>query len=114
MSKQISDYITSMPEQRRQRFLSIHEFILNLYPGITVDMSYNMPTYRLRDGWVALANQKNYISLYTCSESHITPYKKKHPQQKTGKGCINFRARDEIHFDDLESVVRHAIEHPKS
>lgn len=90
--------------------MSIHKRILKLYPDAVIDMSYRMPTYRRGEGWVALANQKNYISLYTCAESHIETYKSRHPQQKTGKGCINFRARDEIYYDDLENVIRHAIE----
>ena len=91
--------------------MSIHRLIIQLYPGATVDMSYRMPTYRTGDAWVALANQKQYISLYTCSASHLEPYKQQHPQQKTGKGCINFRESDEIHYDTLEAVIRHAIEH---
>ena len=114
MTSDINTYVHSIPTQRLDRFLSIHNLILKLYPDATVDMSYKMPTYRVGDGWVALANQKNYISLYTCSETHLESYKQKHPQQKTGKGCINFRARDEIQLDDLETVIKHAIEHPKS
>ena len=106
----IKHYIQSIPEQRRERFISIHKRILKLYPDAVVDMSYGMPTYRHGDGWVALANQKNYTSLYTCAESHIEMYKSRHPRQKTGKGCINFRTRDEIYYDDLEDVIRHAIE----
>lgn len=107
----IEHYIESIPEQRRERFISIHKRILKLYPDAIVDMSYRMPTYRHGEGWIALANQNNYISLYTCAESHIETYKSRHPQQKTGKGCINFRARDEIVYDDLDDVIRHAIEH---
>lgn len=114
MNKKVQHYINSIPRDRTDRFLSIHNLILRLYPGATTDMSYKMPTYKTGDGWVALANQKNYISLYTCSASHLESYKKRHPQQKTGKGCINFRDRDEIHLDDLETVITHAIESPKS
>ena len=110
----IEAYMNSIPAQRLERFLSIHRLIVKLYPEASVDMSYRMPTYRVGEGWVALANQKNYISLYTCSESHLQPYKQKHPEQKTGKGCINFRARDAIHYDDLEAVIQHAIEQPKA
>ena len=110
----VNDYIQSIPDQRLDRFISIHNLILNLYPGATVDMSHKIPTYKAGDGWVALANQKNYISFYTCGASHLESYKQKHPQQKTGKGCINFRERDVIHLDDLESVIMHAIESPKT
>ena len=110
----VSDYIQSIPDHRLDCFLSIHNLILKIYPDASVDMSYNMPTYRVGNGWVALANQKNYISLYTCGASHLETYKQKHPQQKAGKGCINFRDSDEVHHDDLEVVIRHAVEYAKT
>jgi hypothetical protein len=54
----INDYIQSIPDHRLGRFLSIHDLILKTYPDASVDMSYKMPTYRVGNGWVALANQK--------------------------------------------------------
>jgi uncharacterized protein YdhG (YjbR/CyaY superfamily) len=109
----VNDYIQSIPDDRLDRFLSVHHLILKLYADATVDMSYKMPTYRAGDGWAALANQRNYISLYTCGASHPESYKQQYPQQKTGKGCINFRDSDEIHYDDLELAIRHAIKFVK-
>ena len=114
MHKEVQDYIASIPKNRIDRFMSIHNLIKKLYPETIIDMSYRMPTYKIGDGWIALANQKNYISLYTCGASHLDSYKQKYPQQKTGKGCINFRERDEIHYGDLEAVIKHAMEYPKS
>lgn len=87
--------------------------ILDLYPDAVVDMSYNMPTYRVGGGWIALANQKNYISVYTCGSHHIEAFKLKYPKIMTGKGCINFRDSDDIPSSDLREVMRHALEHPK-
>ncbi len=110
MQQDVQSYFDAIPESRRERFMTIHDLIVRLYPQAAIDMSYRMPTYRVGDGWVALANQKHYISLYTCGESHLQSYKLKHPTQKTGKGCINFRARDELHYEDLAAVIRHAIE----
>ena len=40
----VNDYIQSIPNQRLDRYMSIHNLILKLYPGVTVDMSYKMPT----------------------------------------------------------------------
>jgi uncharacterized protein YdhG (YjbR/CyaY superfamily) len=111
---EVEAYIESIPRQRYSRFMSIHELIMQLYPDAAVDMSYRMPTYRIGGSWVAFANQTQYISLYTCSASHLESYKQKYPQQKTGKGCINFRDSDEIHYDDLERVIRHAINNAKT
>ena len=114
MNRETREHRRSIPEERRDRFLSIHDLILNLCPKIQVDVGCRMPTYRLGDGWVALANKKNSISVYTCSGSHPEPCKEKHPQQKTGKACINFRMRNGVHYDELKTVIKHAIEHPES
>ena len=107
-------HIKSIPPQRHDRFMSIHKLIVQLYPGAAVDMSHKIPTCRIGDTWVALANQKQYISLYTCSASHLESHKQKYPQQKTGKGCFNFNDSDEIHYDDPELVIRHAIKCAKN
>lgn len=74
-------------------------------------MRYKMPTYELGEGWIALANQKDYISVYTCSAEHIVNFKKKHPKIKTGKGCINFKDGDDIPLNDLKGVIKSAMEY---
>ena len=113
MNKEVQKYIECIPDERTERFLSIHAAIVSVFPNIEIDMSYKMPTYRFKEGWVALANQKNYISLYTCSAEHIEEFSKKHADIKTGKGCINFRDKDSISISDLKKVIKHAINKPK-
>lgn len=113
ISEDVMEYYQAQAEPRRVRLLALHEAILSAYPGAQVGMGYRMPTYKQGEGWVALANQKQHISLYTCGAHHIEAFKQAHPGVKTGKGCINLRDRDEFPVDDLIQVVRHAIEHPK-
>lgn len=110
----ISEYLGSIPKQRKERFLSLTDLIQQLYPAAKESMRYKMPTYEFKGGWVSVANQKNYISLYTCSAEHLQAFKAKHPAIKTGKGCINFRDRDDIPLDDVAEVIRRAIDfvHP--
>ena len=110
----VTDYISRQDASRRERLEQLHTLILDLYPDAVVDMAYKMPTYRHGEGWVALANQKHHLSLYTCASSHLEAIRKTCPTVKTGKGCINFRDRDEIDEKAVRQVVRHAIEHPKS
>ena len=81
-----------------------------MYPKAVLSMKYKMPTFTQGDGWVAVANQKNYISLYTCSAEHLEGFKMKHPKIKTGKGCINFQDRDGIPLKDLKPVIKSAME----
>ncbi|MEW8627336.1 MAG: DUF1801 domain-containing protein [Candidatus Thiodiazotropha sp.] len=113
MAQTVDGYFSDLPEARRTRITLLHEMIINEYPDVVIDMHYRMPTYRLGEGWIALANQKNYISLYTCSADHIELFKIQHPTIKTGKGCINFRDRDPLPIEDLVLVVQHAMSRPK-
>lgn len=34
----------------------LHELILGLFPEAEVTMAYKMPTYKVGEGWVAVAN----------------------------------------------------------
>lgn len=113
MDSKVKDYFSAAPEPRLSKLEALHRIIVESFPDIHLDMKYKMPTYQLGDGWVAIANQKNYVSLYTCGYHHIEEFKKKHPGIKTGKGCVNFRDKDDIPLDDVRQVVQHAIKHPK-
>lgn len=103
----------AVPEDRKPFITRLHTLIMELYPQAEVGMSYKMPTYKAKGGWLALANQKKYLSLYTCGEHHIAAFKEKYPHIKTGKGCINLTPNTQVTDAALKQVIRHAIEHPK-
>jgi uncharacterized protein YdhG (YjbR/CyaY superfamily) len=109
----VTAYFDNVPAERKSMVETIHQLILELYPDAVVDMKYKMPTYQVGSGWVALANQKHYVSLYTCGAHHLAAFKQQHPKIKTGKGCINFKPSAPLPLQDLQSVIRHAIDHPK-
>jgi len=105
----IDEYMGSIPPGRRPRIDKLIGGIRSWFPEASVSMKYKMPTFEMYGNWVAVANRKNYVSLYTCSEETIQPYIEKHPEVKHGKGCLNFRDRDEIDFPDLREVVVRAL-----
>ena len=113
MQDDVKQYLDAVPDSRRPVVDKLHDLIMELYPNASVDMSYRMPTYKAKDGWVAIANQKRYVSLYTCGAHHLAEFKVNNPEIKTGKGCINFKQSDELPLDDVRNVIKHAIEHPK-
>lgn len=113
MNKQVQKYLAAIPVDRRARFRQLHELVLSLYPDAQVDLSYRMPTYKSGAGWVALANQKQYISLYTCAAQHIAGFRKKYPSIKTGVGCINFKPTDPVPVAAVRGVIRHAMQQIK-
>ena len=113
MPEDVQAYFDALPEARKPRLQKLHDLILQCFPDVEIDMEYKMPTYHHGEGWVAISNQKAYVSLYTCSANHLAEFKQQHPDYKTGQGCINFRAKDDIPETAVKQVVRHAILHPK-
>ena len=114
MNREIRDYFDTVPKSRRSLVAQLHAAVLDGFPGATIDMRYKMPTYSYGEGWVAIANQKNYVSLYTCSAAHLVKFKEKYPSYKTGKGRINFHETDEIPLEAVKAVIKHAMLYPKN
>ncbi len=109
MTDEVQIYLGEIPTARKPHFQSLHDLIVELYPRALVDMQYKMPTYHVTDNWVALANQKHYISLYTCDAKDLVTFKKNHQRIKTGKTCINFRESDDIPLDSVAEVITNAL-----
>ena len=114
MNPAVQSYLDDVPPDRRTRLLALHDLITAAFPQAVSSMRYKMPTYELGSNWVAMANQKRYVSLYTCCYDHIAAFRKKHRTIKGGKGCLNFRDGDELPLEDLTEVVRSALTMEKS
>lgn len=102
-------YLEQVPAYRKSRIRDLHQLITSVCAEVDVSMKYRMPTYASGSGWVAIASQKYYISLYTCSHKHIERYGGKYPEIRTGTGCLNFNDSDSLHEEDLQSVIRNAL-----
>ena len=102
-------YFKEMPEDRRKKALIVHNLVLELFPRSQVSLKYKMPTYESEKGWFSIGNQKNYWSVYTCSIDKISPYVTNHPEIKHGKGCLNFRKKDEVDIENMKKVIRKAL-----
>lgn len=116
---EMEKYLKQVPQHRVERFHSILNLIKEMYPPATQSMKYKMPTFENisdnnqanKPSWIALANKKSYLSLYTCMEMHLASFKTLHPQIKTGVGCINFRDKDDVFLEDLRAVIKSAMEY---
>lgn len=105
----INEYIGQIPKQRVERFNAIIQLITHQFPSATASLKYKMPTFEFEGLWIAVGNQKNYISVYTCVADHLTEFKLLHPQIKTGKGCINIKDNDDFPIEDLLCVINSAL-----
>lgn len=65
---------------------------------------------------VALASQKNYVSLYVCAiedgEYLAEKYKSKLGTVSVGKSCIRFKKLEDLNLPELEQVIKLAAKNP--
>ena len=102
----VKEYLASVPKERKEAVLFLHQFIQKEAPRLKSHFAYNMLGYgsfpyrnykneAIEWPVVALANQKNYISLYVCSiesgQYVAEKYKKELGKVSVGKSCIRFK-----------------------
>ena len=109
----LKEYYSELPKDRSDRISKIRKTFLKSVKGVEETFKYNMPTFEKNGNWVALANQKNYISVYFCSEELISDIKQKYPKINTGKGCVRIGNKNELILDDLTKSFRKAMNYKK-
>jgi hypothetical protein len=65
---------------------------------------------------VALANQKNYVSIYVCAVKDgkylAEENKARLGKVSVGKSCIRFNKLDQVNLDVLKEVIQAAVQNP--
>lgn len=123
----VQEYLDSVPPDRQELILYLHQFIQDSAPSLTPHFASNMLGYgsfpyrnykkELID-WpiVALANQKNYVSIYICALENglylAEKYKAKLGQVSVGKSCIRFKRLDQINLPTLKTLIQKAAANP--
>lgn len=126
-TKNVTKYIASVAPERKDAIVFLHKFIQKNAPQLKSHFTYNMLGYgkfkyknyknEIVD-WpvVALANQKNYISLYICAledEKYIAEkYAAKLGKVSVGKSCIRFKKLSDLNLEELRLVLQKAAESP--
>ncbi|MDA8911036.1 DUF1801 domain-containing protein [Crocinitomicaceae bacterium] len=126
-AKSVEEYLTMVPDDRKKDIDFIHNFIQKSVPGLKPYFATNMIGYgtfyyldnkKQKKGWpiIALANQKNYVSIYVCAiikdKAAAEGYKAGLGKLSKGIGCIRFKKIEEIDLDTLKQVLKLAEENP--
>lgn len=123
-AKTVDAYMSELPEDRRAIISALDSLIRNCAPELTrandIFMMYGMIGYGKyhytyasgREGdWaaIALASQKNYISLYLCAadEHGYIPEQNKDRLGKVsvGKSCIRFKKLEDLNLEVVKELV---------
>lgn len=123
----IQEYLKALPEERREVMTFLHAFMQKVVPALKPHFASNMLGYgsfpyrnykKESIEWpiVALASQKNYISLYVCAvvKGHYLAekYKDQLGKVSVGKSCIRFKKLEDLDLTTLEKVLKEAEKHP--
>lgn len=105
-AKTVEGYLAAVPKERQEAILFLHEFIRKAAPKFKPHFAYNMLGYgsfpyknykKEMIEWpiIALANQKQYMSIYVCAIDHGGYIAEKHKEAlgkvSVGKSCIRFK-----------------------
>lgn len=126
-AKTVSGYLAAVPEERKETMLALHALIQKTVPKLTPFFATNMIGYgafpytnykKENIEWpiIALANQKQYISLYVCALSDgkyvAEKFQKELGNVSVGRSCIRFKKIDDVNVATLKKVLKEAEKHP--
>jgi hypothetical protein len=105
-------YLDSLPAERRAEIERVWGVVRTHVPrGYTEEIDAKFLSFKTGDDWlVALANQKNYISLYLMPLYLFPEMKAKFDaaadgKLKCGKSCINFKRAGQLPLEVLGEIV---------
>jgi hypothetical protein len=126
-AKTADEYINILDEPRKSQIKTLHQFILktvpNLKPFIISGMiGYGKYHYRSKSGregdWsvIALASQKNYISIYVCGikdGKYVAElHKSELPKANIGKSCIRIKKLEDLDLAVLATILKESEQNP--
>lgn len=126
-AKSVEEYLLMVPDDYKQNIDFLHDFIQKAVPNLKPYFASNMIGYgsfyyldskKQKRDWpiIALANQKNYISIYVCAivedKAAVEKYKKELGKLSKGISCIRFKKIEEINLETLKIVLKLAEKNP--
>ena len=126
-AKSVQEYIAAVPAERKEIIVFLHDFIQKAAPKLKAHLASNMLGYgtfpyknykKEMIEWpvVALANQKNYVSVYVCAVVDGQYLAEKHKKElgkvSVGKSCIRFKKLEDVNLPALKKVIQEAAKHP--
>lgn len=108
----VQEYIDAIIPEHRPLFDRLHRLILEAQPGVTVVLSYQIPTYKVGPRRLHVGAWKHGVSLYGWQQGGDAGFTVRHPELKTSKGTIRLRPEDAagIADDEFRDLARAALE----
>lgn len=123
----VESYLDSVPAERKDIIDFLHQFIKKTVPKLEPHFAYNMIGYgkfkyinykKQEAEWpiIALANQKNYVSVYVCAIDDGEYIAEKNADRlgkvSVGKSCIRLKKLEDVDLDVLKELLKQAAKSP--
>ena len=122
-----SEYVENLVDERRKIIEALDELIKKTVPRLKRWYAYNMLGYGKFEytnykkevmQWpvIALASQKNHISIYICAVHDGEYLAEKHKDNlgkvSVGKSCIRFKKLEDLNLPELKLLLKKAADNP--
>ncbi|MEM6998101.1 MAG: DUF1801 domain-containing protein [Patescibacteria group bacterium] len=129
-AKSVQEYIDMLEPGRRDTILALDKLIRDTAPGMERHFAYNMLGYgkfrytnykKQEVDWpiIALASQKNYVSVYVCALADnedglyiAEQFADDLGKVSVGKSCIRFKKLEDLNLETLKEVLQKAADNP--
>jgi hypothetical protein len=123
----LEEYLSMVPADRKKEIDFLHHFIQKAVPKLKPHFATNMIGYgsffyldskKQKKAWpiIALANQKNYITIYVCTivedKAAAEKYEKQLGKLTKSITCIRFKKIEEINLETMKTVLKLAEKNP--
>ena len=104
----IDTYIAQFPDDVQARLQKLRTTILNLAPGATEAMSYQIPTFKLNGNLVHFAAFKKHIGFYP-GAAGIAAFQDELAGYKSAKGSVQFPLDQALPVDLVKKIVKFRV-----
>lgn len=126
-AKTTKEYIKQLPKDRQEIIVFFDKLIRKTAPKLKPNFLHNMPgygafPYKNYNGeeiiWptIAIASQKNHISIYVCSVKDGKYIAETHKTElgnvTVGKSCIRLKKIDNLNLQTLKKIIKLAEKNP--
>lgn len=104
----VEEYISNIPEEKREGFLTLREIILKNAPTATEGISYGMPAYKLNGMLIYIACHEKHYGIYPMPAT-IVKFADELKGYTTSKGTIQIPHNAKIPKQLIASIVKFRV-----
>lgn len=106
--KSVDEYITSAPEEVKDKLIELRQLIKKCAPDATEKISYGMPYYGYNGRLVYYAYAKKHIGVYIMPR-FLEGYEEEIKEYRTGRATLQLRLDKKIPEMLITKILKNAV-----